>query len=90
VGPKAPPYRGPNVVDERPAATILGRCSNVDAARLIAAVRSIQDESDPTRLMRLTVPTWCTARPTATAGLEGPFSFISRTVPHRCTQTARS
>jgi 2-methylcitrate dehydratase PrpD len=29
----------------------------VDAARLIAAVRSIQDESDPTRLMRLTVPT---------------------------------
>ena len=29
----------------------------VDAARLIAAVRGIQDESDPTRLMRLTVPT---------------------------------
>jgi hypothetical protein len=29
----------------------------VDAAHLIAAVRSIQDESDPTRLMRLTVPT---------------------------------
>jgi hypothetical protein len=29
----------------------------VDAARLIAAVRGIQHESDPTRLMRLTVPT---------------------------------
>jgi 2-methylcitrate dehydratase PrpD len=29
----------------------------VDAARLIAAVRGIQDEADPTRLMRLTVPT---------------------------------
>jgi hypothetical protein len=29
----------------------------VDAARLIAAVRGIQDESAPTRLMRLTVPT---------------------------------
>jgi hypothetical protein len=29
----------------------------VDAAGLIAAVRGIQDEADPTRLMRLTVPT---------------------------------
>jgi 2-methylcitrate dehydratase PrpD len=29
----------------------------VDAARLIAAVRGIEDEADPTRLMRLTVPT---------------------------------
>jgi hypothetical protein len=29
----------------------------VDAAGLIAAVRSIEDEADPIRLMRLTVPT---------------------------------
>ena len=29
----------------------------VDATRLIAAVRGIQDEADPTRLIRLTVPT---------------------------------
>jgi hypothetical protein len=28
----------------------------VDAAGLIAAVRSIEDEADPIRLMRLTVP----------------------------------
>ena len=28
----------------------------VDAAGLIAAVRGIEDEADPTRLMRLTVP----------------------------------
>ena len=31
--------------------------SREEAARLIAAVRGIQDEADPTRLMRLTVPT---------------------------------
>ena len=29
----------------------------VDTAGLIAAVRGIQDEADPVRLMRLTVPT---------------------------------
>ena len=29
----------------------------VDATGLIAAVRAIQDEADPTHLMRLTVPT---------------------------------
>ena len=29
----------------------------VDAGSLIAAMRGIQDEADPTRLMRLTVPT---------------------------------
>ena len=28
----------------------------VDAAGLVAAVRGIEDEADPTRLLRLTVP----------------------------------